>query len=61
MLYEHYSMGFAEEIMKSDTVISNPNYSAFCTAVDNSGLEVAIDVVNLLLETLKDISGMTKF
>ena len=47
--------GLAEEIRKSDTVISDPNYSAFCTAVNNSGLEGAIDTVNLLPETLKEI------
>lgn len=54
--YELPSMdGLAEEIRKSDTVISDPNYSAFCTAVNNSGLEGAIDTVNLLPETLKEI------
>ena len=47
--------GLAKEIRKSDTVISDPNYSAFCTAVDNSGLEGAIDAVSLLPETLKEI------
>lgn len=56
MPYELPSMGgLAEEIRKSDTVISDPNYSAFCTAVDNSGLEGAIDAVNLLPETLHEI------
>lgn len=56
MPYELPSMGgLADEIKKSDTVISDPNYNAFCTAVDNSGLEGAIDAVNLLPETLWEI------
>ena len=56
MPYELPSMGgLADEIKKSDTVISDPNYNAFCTAVDNSGLEGAIDAVNLLPETLREI------
>lgn len=56
MPYELPSMGgLADEIKKSDTVISDPNYDAFCTAVDNSGLEGAIDAVNLLPETLREI------
>lgn len=56
MPYELPSMsGLAEEIRKSDTVISDPNYDAFCTAVDNLGLEGAIDAVALLPETLKEI------
>lgn len=56
MPYELPSMtGLAEEIKKSDIVISDPNYSIFCTAVDSSGLEGAIDAVNLLPETLKEI------
>lgn len=56
MPYQLPSMsGLAEEIKKSDTVISDPNYSAFCTELDNSGLEGAIDNVNLLPETLNEI------
>lgn len=56
MPYELPSMGgLADEIKKSDTVISDPSYNAFCTAVDNSGLEGAIDGVNLLPETLREI------
>lgn len=56
MPYDLPSMGgLAEEIKKSDIVISDPNYSAFCTTVDESGLEGAIDAVNLLPETLKEI------
>ena len=56
MPYELPSMGgLADEIKKSDTVISDPNYNAFCTAVDNSGLEGAIDAVHLLPETLREI------
>lgn len=56
MPYELPSMGgLAEEIRKSNIVISDPNYSAFCAAVDNSGLEGAIDAVNLLPETLQEI------
>lgn len=56
MPYELPSMGgLADEIKKSDTVISDPNYNAFCTAVDISGLEGAIDAVNLLPETLREI------
>lgn len=47
--------GLAEEIKKSCIVISDPNYSAFCTAVDCSGLEGAIDSVTLLPETLKEV------
>lgn len=47
--------GLAEEIRKSDIAISDPNYSAFCAAVGNSGLEGAIDAVNLLPETLQEI------
>lgn len=56
MPYELPSMGgLAEEIRKSDIVVSDPNYSTFCTAVDNSGLEGAIDAVNLLPKTLEEI------
>ena len=56
MPYELPSMsGLAEEIRKSNIVISDPNYSTFCAAVDNSGLEGAIDAVNLLPETLQEI------
>ncbi len=56
MPYDLPSMGeLAEEIKKSDIVSSDPNYNAFCTAVNESGLEGAIDAVNLLPETLKEI------
>lgn len=56
MPYELPSMsGLAEEIRKSNIVISDPNCSAFCAAVDNLGLEGAIDAVNLLPETLQEI------
>lgn len=59
MPYELPSMsGLAEEIRKSDIVISDPNYDAFCTAVENSGLEGAIDIVKLLPETLKEIRNV---
>lgn len=56
MPYELPSMGgLAEEIKKSSIVISDPNYGAFCTAVDNLGLEGTIDTVNLLPKTLQEI------
>ena len=52
MAYGLPSMGeLADEIKKSDIVISDPNYNSFCTEVDNLGLEMAIDAVNLLPET----------
>lgn len=56
MPYELPSMGgLAAEIKKSEVVISDPNYSDFCTAVECFGLEGAIDTVSLLPETLKEI------
>lgn len=59
MPYELPSMGgLAEEIKASSIVISDPNYSAFCTAVDNLGLEGAIDSVSLLPETLQEIRSV---
>ena len=52
MPYGLPSMGtLAEEINKSDSVISDPNYSALCTAMDSLGLEGAIDSVELLPQT----------
>ena len=35
----------AEEIKKSDSIISDPNFSVFFTAMDGLGLEEAIDSV----------------
>lgn len=59
MPYELPSMGdLAEELKKSGIVISDPNYSDFCTAIDNFGLEGAIDCVSLLPETLKEIRNV---
>lgn len=59
MPYELPSMGgLAEEIKKSSIVISDPNYSSLCTAVDNLGLEGAIDTVNLLPQTLHEIRSV---
>lgn len=59
MPYELPSMGgLAEEIKKSSIVSSDPNYSAFCTAVDSLGLEGAIDNVNLRPETLQEIRSV---
>ena len=56
MPYELPSMGgLAEEIRKSNIVISDPNYSAFCAAVHKTGLEGTKDAVNLLPETLQEI------
>lgn len=45
----------AEEIKKSDSIISDPNFSVFCTAMDGLGLEEAIDSVELLPQTLNEI------
>lgn len=54
--YEIPSMAkLAEEIRKSYTVSSDPNYNNFCKIVDESGLERAIDAIDLLPETLKEI------
>ncbi len=47
--------GLAEQIKDSGIVKSDPNYTAFCTAMDSFGLEGAIDEVNLLSETIKEI------
>ena len=59
MPYELPSMGgLAEEIKKSSIVISDPNYSSLCTAVDNLGLEGAIDTVSLLPQTLHEIRSV---
>lgn len=59
MPYELPSMGgLAEEIKKSSIVISDPNYSSLCTAVDNLGLEGVIDTVNLLPQTLHEIRSV---
>lgn len=56
MAYELPSMSeLADVIKKSDVVISDPNYNPFCTELDNLGLEMAIDAVALLPETLKEI------
>ena len=56
MPYGLPSMGtLAEEIKKSDSVISDPNYSVLCTAMDSLGLEGAIDSVALLPQTLSEI------
>ena len=56
MPYELPSMGgLAEEIKKSNIVISDPNYRNFCAAVDDIGLEGAIDRVTLQPETLQEI------
>ena len=56
MPYGLPSMGtLAEEIKKSDSIISDPNYSALCTAMDSLGLEGAIDSVELLPQTLIEI------
>lgn len=56
MPYGLPSMGtLAEAIKKSDLVISDPNYSALCVAIDGSGLEGAIDSVAMQQETLKEI------
>lgn len=57
--YELPSMGgLAEKIKESSIIISDPNYSAFCTAVDDLGLEGAIDTVTLLPETLQEIRSV---
>lgn len=56
MPYGLPSMGtLGEEIKKSDSVLSDPNYGALCTAMDNLGLESAIDSVALLPQTLNEI------
>lgn len=56
MPYELPSMDeLAEEIKKSSIVTSDPNYSAFCTVVDDLGLEGAIDDANFLPATLQEI------
>lgn len=56
MPYGLPSMGIiAEEIKKSDCVISDPNYSVLCTAMNSLGLEGAIDSVVLLPQTLIEI------
>lgn len=56
MPYGLPSMGtLAEEIKKSDSVISDPHYNALCTAMDSLGLEGAIDSVVLLPRTLGEI------
>ena len=56
MPYGLPSMGtLAEEIKKSDIVISDPNYDPICTAIDSLGLEGAIDSVALLPQTLSEI------
>lgn len=56
MPYELPSMGgLAEAIKTSDIVISDPNYSDFCAAIDDIGLEGAIDRITLQPETLQEI------
>lgn len=56
MPYGLPSMGtLAEEIKRSDSVISDPNYNVLCTAMDSLGLEGAIDSVALLPQTLSEI------
>ncbi len=56
MPYGLPSMGtLADEIKKSDNVVSDPNYDALCTAMDSLGLEGAIDSVTLLPQTLSEI------
>lgn len=56
MPYGLPSMGnLAEEIKRSDMVLFDPNYEALCAALDSCGLEGAIDSVELLPQTLKEI------
>ena len=45
----------AKKIKKSAIVSSDPSYVAFCAAVDNSGLEAAIDSATLQSETIEEI------
>lgn len=45
----------AEKIKELDTTISDPNYSTFCAAIDNLGLEGAISSLDLLPETIEEI------
>lgn len=56
MPYGLPSMGaLADEIKKDPIIRADPNYANLCNAMDKSGLELAIDAVDLKQETLDNI------
>ena len=50
--------GLADEIKKSDKVNTDPNYSAFCDAMDRIGLEEAMDKDLLQIATKNEIRSI---
>lgn len=56
MPYGLPSMGALADVIKKDPIIrADPNYANLCNAMDKSGLELAIDSVDLKQETLDNI------